>query len=128
MKKQYIKAVTQLLLQGKDINDVLTHLHEVLAKKGHLTIHLQILQGILLELGRVTQDTAPTVVVAKAADADALKKSIEKALETLGALPSEAVISTDTTLVGGFVASHNGQLIDKSYKQKLVTLYRSITN
>lgn len=127
MKKHYIKAVIDLLLQGKDVSDVLKDLQKVLKAKGHFSIYPQILSGLVSELGRATESTSATVTVADEADVAKLKVSIEASLKELEGSLSDASVQIDPTLIGGYIASHKGKSINRSYKQKLVTLYRSIT-
>lgn len=128
MKKYYITAVTNLLLQGGDVDAVLKNLKNVLTKKGHLSIYKQILDGVLLKLHSEKRTNTSHVTVAKETDLVTLSAQIQDALQSLEGAVKDAKITTDKTLVGGFIASHGGKLINNSYKQKLVTLYRSLTN
>lgn len=127
MKKHYIKAVTDLLLRGKDVTDVLANLKKVLKAKGHESIYPQILSGLVLELERKAQGTAPVITVAKEGDEKKLAAFIKASLVQLKGDISDASIEVDPTLIGGYIAEHDGKSINRSYKQKLVTLYRSIT-
>jgi len=127
MKKHYITAVTKLLLQGKDADVVFSNLKKVLTAKGHLTIHSQILSGVLQSLERQVVSEGSTIIVAKDADVATLTVAIVKSLEKIGGDAKTAKIVTDATLIGGYVTLHKGLAIDASYKQKLVSLYRSIT-
>jgi F0F1-type ATP synthase delta subunit len=127
MKKHYIKAIVQLLLSGRDVDAVLLNLSRVLKEKGHESLHAQILQGVTSELAFKRKMTASAVVVASSKDAAIYKESIEAALAKLNGKLEEALFTTDETLIGGYVASHNGIQINNSHKEKLVTLYRSIT-
>lgn len=127
MKKYYIKAVVELLLQCKDVDVVLANLKKTLTYKGHLSIHLHILQGVLIELAKSQNESSSTLCIANKRDLQKYKDAIEASLVTLGGDTKNAQVSIDETLIGGYVASHNGKLINKSHKQKLVALYRSIT-
>jgi F0F1-type ATP synthase delta subunit len=127
MKKHYIKAIVQLLLSGRDVDAVLLNLSRVLKEKGHESLHAQILQGVASELAFKRKMTASAVVVASSKDAAVYKESIEAALAKLNGKLEEALFTTDETLIGGYIASHNGLQINNSHKEKLVTLYRSIT-
>lgn len=127
MKSHYINAVTELLLQGREANAVLGNLARVLAEKGHTSIHASVLRGVIKELQRRREATAPTVVVAKSADASVYKEAIEASLLQLKSNPADVQFLTDESLIGGYIASHQGKLINRSYKEKLVSLYRAIT-
>lgn len=127
MKKHYIKAVVQLLLQGKDVAVVLENLSRVLKEKGHQQLHVQILQGVAVQLNQQQKNIASVITVANKEDAERQKEAIEAALRALGGSSADAVIAVDKTLIGGFVATYRGKSSDHSYKEKLVSLYRSIT-
>ncbi len=127
MKKHYINAVTQLLLQGKDVAVVLSNLKKVLTKKGHTGIHTQILSGVMQRLLSQQNTDGSTLIVAKAEDVQKLATAIKQSLEKLGGKVEEAKVITDKTLIGGYIALHKGHTIDASYKTKLVALYQSIT-
>lgn len=127
MKKHYIKAVSQLLLQGRSVDVVLKNLATVLKAKGYESIHEGILEGVIRELEQQKLIGAPSIVVAKLHDVDSLKQAIEKTLQKLGTSTADAHVTVDPTLIGGYIGSYRGNQINKSYKEKLVTLYRSIS-
>lgn len=127
MKKSYIKAVTAMILEGQDINLVLKNLEAALVRKGHQGLRLDILQGVLKELEKVTVNDSATVVLAKESDEAKLKSAIEASLKKIGGELKSANIIVDPTLTGGYVATLKGKTIDASYKTKLLKLYRTIT-
>lgn len=127
MKKHYINAVTQLLLEGRDVAVVLKNLEKVLTLKGHNGIHTQILAGVVQKLEAHHSTEGSTVIVADKDDVAVLQSAIATSLAKLGATESVQNVVTDKTLIGGYIALHNGRAIDASYKQKLVTLYKAIT-
>lgn len=127
MKKHYIKAVVGLLREGVGIDVVLTNLASTLKRKGHEKLHVPILQGVSKEFARTELSNTPRVTVAKQSDVALLQQAIEQALQKLGAKSNDMQVAIDTTLIGGFTASHKGTVINASYKDKLVSLYRNIT-
>lgn len=127
MKKHYISAVIELLLSGKDVDDVLKGLSAALKRKGHEKLYGQILTGVMRSLTEGQSSVASNIVVAKESDRKELKDAIAGALENIGGNVKDARITVDETLIGGFIASHKGRLINRSYKQRLLSLYRSIT-
>ena len=127
MKKHYINAVVQLLLQGKDVAVVLTNLEKTLRSKGHTSIHVAILRAVMTQLERTSKTTTSTITVARHTDVAKLKEAIEASLSKIGGQRTPATIIEDATLIGGYVATHGSKSIDASYKQKLITLYRNIT-
>jgi F0F1-type ATP synthase delta subunit len=128
MKKHYIKAVVALLLEGKDVDVVLKDLKAALARKGHQKLHADILKGVTAELALQGDAKTSAVVVAKENDLKTEMNAINEALASLGGDGNgDMRVSVDATLIGGFIASHNGKLINRSHKEHLVSLYRRIT-
>ena len=127
MKHYYTTAITQLLLQGSEVDSVLKNLRTTLAKKGHQNLYAHILHSVVRLLERSANLGVPQVVVASLKDEHALRESIAAALVRLQAPKSDIGYSTDTTLIGGYIANYNGKSIDASHKHALVGLYRSIT-
>jgi F0F1-type ATP synthase delta subunit len=128
MKKHYIKAVVAILLEGKDVDVVLKNLKATLQRKGHEKLHAEILKGVMTNLSLHKDMHASHVVVAKEHDLLTQKEAIKEALATLGGdNETDMRVSIDKTLIGGFIASHRGSLINRSYKEKLVALYRRVT-
>ena len=128
MKQHYVKAVTHLLQQeGVDVERVLTGLKDILIAKGHTSLHTQILVSVLHTLRESTTSTAAHITVAKQHDAQLLHKEIEASLAKIGGTQKAATITTDATLIGGYIATYNSRCIDASHKSKLVKLYRNIT-
>jgi F0F1-type ATP synthase delta subunit len=126
MKKNYIKATTQLLRDGSEVESVLANLKSVLTQKGYEGMYTEVLHGVLTELAHATNTNTAKVYVANKADATKLQSAIEASLAKLGANIATAETIVDETLVGGYVAVHNGKSINASYKEQLVTLYRKI--
>jgi F0F1-type ATP synthase delta subunit len=126
MEQQYVQAVVELLRAGGDADAVLAQLRTVLERKGHLSIHGAILKGVIAAFERSEASDAATVAIASEGERERRKDAIAEALQTLGS-EKDARIVIDPTLVGGFVATYGGSRIDRSYKKKLIELYRSIT-
>ena len=126
MKNHYITATLELIYTGKDINEVLEGLKKAQAARGHDRLFVPVLRGVLRTLSSEKAGQDALVVVSAETDYQTQVEAIKTALSDLGAT-SEPVVKVDPTLVGGFVAEANYQQINASYKQKLVTLYRSLT-
>ncbi len=127
MKKSYIKAVIELIRSGQDIKDVLNNLEAALVRKGHQGLHLAILEGVVRELELIQGEEVSVITVADAKDAEKLEAAILASLKTIGGELKSAKIEIDKSLTGGYIASHQGQTVDASYKTKLLKLYRTIT-
>ncbi len=127
MEKHYITAVVSLLLQGSDVDVVLGNLKTVLVKNGHEQLHTRILKGAERELLHREALHSSSIVVAKETDLRKLRSALSAALGTLGGNAEEAAVTVDPSIIGGFIAAHDGKLINRSYKERLVSLYQSIT-
>lgn len=127
IKQQYIDAVTELLQNGSEVKTVLDGLTRILKAKGHTSLHEQILVGVQKKLEDTGTESISHIAVAKEGDVEALKTKIEATLQEIGGNIKTATIATDTTLIGGYTATHQGKHIDASHKNKLIKLYRTIT-
>ncbi|MFM2381348.1 MAG: synthase delta subunit [Candidatus Parcubacteria bacterium] len=128
MKNNYIKAVIAELEKGSSVDVVLANLKKVLTKKGHLSIHGDILRGLQAELSRTTAKSEAVVFVANEADTQKFGSAIKAALVTMGEAGVATQTVVDKTLIGGFKVNHNGKMFDASYKSKLTALYRNVTS
>ena len=125
MKKNYIKAVYDLILKGDAIDVVLMNLARVLKQKGHESIHSAILEGVHKQL-TVSTGSVTSVTVRTHADVHTYADAISKNFALLGTVTTPAV-REDATLIGGYIVEHDHTRIDRSHKTKLVNLYRNIT-
>ena len=125
MKETYITAVLELFEKGQESSQVLEGLKQTLKKRGHERLYASVLRGVerVLEAGGTETSR---VIVASSAAYEKQKAAIEAALQSLGADGAPEVI-VDETIVGGFIAEANDTQLDKSYKTKLVSLYRNLT-
>lgn len=125
MRDNYITAVLDELRAGKDPDAILQGLKKVLKEKGHTQLYPSVLRGVMRVLE--SHGTTDARVVTK--DATAYEKqqaAITAALAELGAVGTPEV-HFDETIIGGFIAEASGKQLDKSYKTKLVSLYRNLT-
>ena len=123
-KDDYIGATISLLSEGKDFDDVIKNLKKVLDRKGHNKLYKSILEGLLNKIEASTETGTATVSVAREKDLKRLKKEIQEGLSKIKSEHFEPVI--DPALIGGYTIEHDNKIIDKSYKSRLVTLYRSL--
>ena len=125
MRENYITAILEALLAGKDPEATLQGLKKVLKEKGHTQLYPSVLRGVarILE-SRGTHDAR--IVVKDTAAYEQQKSAIDAALAQLGA-QDEPEVHIDETIIGGFIAEAEGKQLDKSYKTKLVSLYRNLT-
>ncbi len=125
MKENYITAVLEELQAGKDTAEVLKGLQQTLESKGHNRLYGAILRGVLRVL-EARGTSVATVTVVNEASYEKQKDAITAALNELGVVGNPEVI-TDATIIGGFIAEGENKRLDKSYKSRLVSLYRNLT-
>lgn len=127
MKDNYIKATTDMLLAGTTPAEVFKGLVVILKKRGHERLLNSIAAGVIRNLEAQRPQGQATLTVASESTVSALKADIEAALEAIGAT-DKPVVAVDETIIGGFIAATDNQSVDASYKRRLVTLYRKVTN
>lgn len=126
MINEYVQALVVTLQQpAADIEAVLRELQAALKRRHLSELYPQILRRLHKELARLENQSAPTVVVAKTADANA--EVVKSSLKALAAESATPRIKVDPSLIGGAVVSYNHQTIDHSYKTRLKSLYQSLT-
>jgi F0F1-type ATP synthase delta subunit len=126
MEASYVKAATELLRAGKKPDAVLRGLKLTLTARGYERLYVRVLHGVLLALQKDAKSDIPVVTLAKKEDESALKAAIKETLSELGA-PASYDVLIDPNMIGGHKVSFNNTTIDKSYKEALVSLYRSVT-
>lgn len=125
MKEQYINAVLEMLKTGKESEVVLSGLKDTLNKRGHLSLEASILASVLRVIEAKSIDET-VVTVASKESYNQQAAAIAAALKNLKA-NIESTIKIDPTVIGGFIAEANNTRHDASYKTKLISLYRSLT-
>ena len=125
MKEQYINAVLEMLKTGKESEVVLSGLKDTLNKRGHLSLEASIL-AIVLRVIEAKSIDETVVTVASKESYNQQAAAIAAALKNLKA-NIESTIKIDPTVIGGFIAEANNTRHDASYKTKLISLYRSLT-
>lgn len=126
MEAAYTKATVELLRGGTSPDAVLKGLKETLTSRGYERLYARILESVLQTLQKDAKEGTPHVTVAKEGDEATLKTKIKETLGELGADASYEV-HVDKNVIGGHKVAFNNTVIDKSYKEALVTLYRNVT-
>ena len=125
--QEYATAVVELIRDGSRLDDVLSGLDAMLARRGHAKLKRAVLREVYRLLKEQLVEHDATLTVSRAEDAKRYKDAIEAVCESLGvALSREPLV--DDTIVGGFILATEDALVDRSYKRTLQNLYRTITN
>lgn len=125
MKADYIKATLARIEAGDDPKDVVRGLRLSMEARHHERLFDVVLRNVLKVLERQAPTTS--VRVANEKHYKAAQNTIKTTLKELGTEDTPAII-LDESLIGGYIAEHDGTYVDKSYKYALTNLYRRITN
>ncbi len=125
MKQAYITALTEALLDTKDIDGALESTQALLAKKGHVRLWPSVLKGVIVALEKKETEDTPRIIVAKESAKDS--EAIKAALLKLSIQNQPDTVEVDSSLIGGFVVQYKDKMVDASYKRALIDLYRKVT-
>ena len=127
MKPEYYAQALYELIEANKENKEKTLDAFIAMLKAHDAISL--LPKILLALKKIIKISAgqePTLTIASADSKAAILSEIGYQLEQAGA-DTHIKTNIDETLIGGYRLEYAGNLIDASYKNQLLHLYREIT-
>ena len=122
----YTQATLDALNKGLSPEKVLEGLKGALANRGHETLYPKVLKAVTLRLKKADADRVATIKVAVLGDEKQYHEAIEAFLKEANA--TTHVVSQDETIIGGFVAQTNTLRRDQSYKESLLSIYRSVIN
>lgn len=106
--------------------EVIEKLKAVLVAHGHERLLPSILRGVAKQL----EHRAPSAVIVTLRDAGEAEYEKYKDLIAASGLQydeRDVTIEADPTMIGGFTLTVEDRMIDNSYKNQLLTLYRNIT-
>lgn len=121
-KEQYVKALLELLETEANTANVLKQLKLVMERRGHTRLLVPVLREVTRILSASTRADVPRLTLADQADEKHYHKEIEKLVGD-----KTARTKIDPTIIGGFILDQDHQRLDKSYKSKLLSWYRSAT-
>lgn len=118
MEHAYAQALWQAVKAGKSPKDAVHALHDILKREGRL----ELMSRIELALKRIAareQSARPRIYVAHEKDA-------KNALAESGV--HDADVRVDTTLIGGWRLEGTEELVDHSFKNRLLSIYSNVTD
>ena len=125
MRQQYTTAAYMLLQDGMDVDTVLTGVRRAMERRGHDHFYPKVVRDLAQLWERHEQQHSPVVSLAREQDATELADTIAAQLSTLGA-PTEYRTEIRPEQVGGSIARYNHRVIDGSYKDALLRLYKRV--
>lgn len=123
MEKIYATVLWRILLQGTTLSKAVDQLSPVLKRRGRTGILPRVLRELrrMAEKYQSTQST--TIVVAREEDIVHARKQVAQYISH-----DTALLSTiDPRVIGGWRLESPQQLIDVTYKQALLDIYRRAT-
>jgi F0F1-type ATP synthase delta subunit len=123
--RDYTQAVVSLIEDGREVGTVLQNLSKTLKARGHARLYPAILRDVerLLTTRRLRNEVV--VTVGRADDAVRYTTDIEHDLAGAG-LSTQYHIEVDPRIIGGFRVRSGSVVLDRTFKERLIALYRSI--
>ena len=125
-RKVYAEAIYRAITSGLEPEKALSGLRQVLTRHGHVSLYASILKDLLISLKKAENDTTATIVLARKEDRENYAKQIEQFVTETKA--TEAQIVIDESIIGGFIAKTKTTKRDQSYKESLISIYRSVVS
>ncbi len=92
--------------------------------------YLKLLPSILIEYRKLQEDSgkkeATCIHVAKLQDAKLFEREIQQSIKRLSFDLEKSKVVENQSIIGGFIVEKNGYEIDKSYRSRLVSLYKRL--
>lgn len=123
--KDYIDATYELLSRGVSADAVLKNLRTMLERKGLLAMYGKILRGLLNRIVRKHATEETRVIIARQGDVTRYAEALKEVISDIGGGDRHQT-NVDPHLIGGFIVTHNGKRVDKSYKSTLLHVYQNI--
>lgn len=128
MEHAYAQALWEMLKKGMKPKDAVHALKESLVRHGR--------EGLLPRIGRAFQRLAAresgkqavTLTVARERDAHAALRSAKPVLEEIGVAAKEVAVAVDDSEIGGWRLEGRETLVNASFKQQLLAMYRKTTD
>lgn len=121
----YTEATRALLQEGMKPAEAVKNLKKTLERRGHEKLFMRILKNLARELDK-SSNTGAVLTVAEESDAKKLQKDIEYIAGRLGIDTKDIETHVDESLIGGFTVETKDTLVDQSYKNALLTVYRRV--
>lgn len=118
MEKAYAQALWNAVQGGKTPKEAVHALHDILKREGRQELMARI-ELAFKRLAAREREARPRIYVAHEKDA-------KKALAESGA--TDADVRVDATLIGGWRLEGAEELVDNSFKNRLLSIYSNVTD
>lgn len=123
--KDYIQATYEVMHDAKDPASVLPSLRTYLTQRGLQKMYPVVLRGLIEKIYRKNRTTKPKIIVAREKDFKKHHSAIQSILTELKTT-EEPETRIDGSLIGGYIVQGASDRVDRSYKNKLLHIYRSL--
>lgn len=114
MEQEYANVLVRLVESGKTPKEAVAVLADVLKKRGRASLLPRIARAFERAASRALLRSQTRITVARAEDAHAAQKA---------AGVTDAHVTVDDSLIGGWRLEQGGILTDNSYKRHLLDIY-----
>ena len=128
MEKAYAQALWEMVKGGMDAKKAVHALHARLDHDGRAMLLPRVGREFARIADRETRKSGLVLTVAHEADIKSASKEARALIESFGDTSHDLKTQVDDTLIGGWRLEGNEQLVDASYKQQLLNLYRRVTH
>ncbi len=118
MEKAYAQALWELIQKGEQPKEAVTKVYKALAERGRAALMPAVGRAFERLASREAQKNRSVLVVARKSDE-------AKARRESGA--TEAEVTIDSSLIGGWQLFKDGEMRDESWKTALLGIYNNAT-
>ncbi|MFA7309669.1 MAG: F0F1 ATP synthase subunit delta [Candidatus Paceibacterota bacterium] len=128
MEHTYAQALWNMVKGGMTPAKAVHALRESLVKHGRVALLPHIGRAFVRIAEREGNKNDVVLTVARESDERHAHKEIKAIVEMLGAETKDLKTQVDDTIIGGWRLEGRGMLVDASYKNQLLELYKRVTN
>lgn len=127
MQDAYAQALWTMVESGKAPHEAVAALKKMLDARGRLALVPKIARAFRRLAAKEANKNTLTLTVARQKDAHAAIKEVEKVLADLKIADADLCELVDESLIGGWRLEGRGILVDKSWKNSLLSIYNRVT-
>lgn len=127
MEHAYAQALWRLIESGTDTKKAVHMIHDLLVSNGRQALMPRVGRAFARIAEREIEKNTATLTVAREHDEKHARKEAQAALKEIGIDIPDLKTQIDDTLIGGWRLEAKGQLIDASYKSKLLEVFTAAT-
>ncbi|MCF7815971.1 MAG: F0F1 ATP synthase subunit delta [Candidatus Pacebacteria bacterium] len=124
--RDYRDALFELIARGDDYETTVDSFKKLLRHKKHTKLYPHVMKGLLQKCIKSEKLNTTQVTVGRQSDIETLKPNILQELSLLN-LNSEFKTIIDPGVIGGYKVTSYDKVVDRTYKKKLLAVYRSLT-